>query len=55
MKRVAAVALVLMFAVGCAGRNGGGGRGSVIQRTADDSAQRDDHSTDFSQRPLGQR
>jgi hypothetical protein len=53
MKRVAAVALVMFFAVGCAGRNGGG-RGSVIQRTADDSAQQD-HSNDISPRPIGQR
>ncbi|GEM_PF-6972784 len=52
MKRVAAVALVLMVAVGCAGRSGGS-RGATIQRTADDSAQRD-HSSDF-QRPIGQR
>ncbi|MGE0396640.1 MAG: hypothetical protein AB7T06_07990 [Kofleriaceae bacterium] len=53
MKRVAAVALVLMFAVGCAGR-GGTKTGSSLTRQVDDSSQRD-HASDFSQRPIGQR
>jgi hypothetical protein len=53
MKRIAAVALVLVFAVGCAGR-GGTRTGSSLTRQVDDSAQRD-HSSDFSQRPIGQR
>jgi hypothetical protein len=53
MKRVAAVALVLMFAVGCAGRGGSTRTGSSLGRQVDDSAQRD-HG-DFSQRPIGQR
>ncbi len=53
MKRAFAVALVVMVAVGCAGR-GGTKTGSSLTRQADDSAQRD-HASDFSQRPLGQR
>jgi len=54
MKRVVAVAL-MVFAVGCAAKNGGGSRGggTTIQRTADESAQRADHG-DVS-RPIGQR
>lgn len=52
MKRASAVALVLMFAVGCAGR-GGTRTGSSLSRQTDDSAQRD-HG-DLSQRPIGQR
>lgn len=54
MKRVAAVALVLMFAVGCAGR-GGTRTGSSLTRQVDDSAEQRDHASDFSQRPIGQR
>ena len=55
MKRALALALVTMFAVGCAARGGGTRSGSSITRqTQVDDAQRD-HASDLSQRPLGQR
>ncbi len=49
MKRIAAVALLAVFAVGC-GAKQGGGRGPTIQRTVGDSGTHGDLD-----RPIGQR
>jgi hypothetical protein len=51
MKRAAALVLLVVAAVGCAGKTGSS-RGVVIQRTVEDGGARD-HG-DFS-RPIGQR
>lgn len=56
MKRLAAVALLVVLAVGCGARNGGG-RGLVIQRTADGATTPDHGDLDrqVDGRPVGQR